>query len=153
MKQVDEIIYDAIKADTDLMTAIGSRVVSTCFEVPPTEDDNTPVPNIIITDDGFQAEIFTKDDIWDSDTDRVQATVDIAASSPEEVKQLVKAVRKVVNDYIHLMCESGQDIPSLQSLTSDGVQWDWMKPCYYQKLYYTCDVAVDLDADNTEDNE
>jgi hypothetical protein len=152
MKQVDEIIYDAITADETLMALTGGRVVSTCFEVPPTEDDNTPVPNIIITDDGFHDEIFTKDDIWDSDTDRVQATVDIAASSPEEVKQLVRAVRKVVNDYIHTMYESDQDIPSLQSLTSDGVQWDWMKPCYYQKLFYTCDVAVDLDADNTEDN-
>ena len=153
MKTVDELIYDAITADETLMALTGSRVVSTCFEVPPTEDDNTPIPNIIITDDGFQAEIFTKDDIWDSDTDRVQATVDIAGRSPEEVKQMVKAVRKAVNDYIHTMYESGQDIPSLQSLTSDGVQWDWMKPCYYQKLYYTCDVAVDLDADNTEDNE
>ena len=153
MKQVDEIIYDAITADETLMALTGGRVVSTCFEVPPTEDDNTPVPNIIITDDGFQAEIFTKDDIWDSDTDRVQATVDIAASSPNEVKQLAKAVRKAVNDYIHAMHEDGEDIPALQSLTSDGVAWDWMKPCYYQKLYYTCDVAVDLDADNTEDNE
>jgi ABC-type nitrate/sulfonate/bicarbonate transport system substrate-binding protein len=153
MKTVDEIIYDAITADETLMALTGGRVVSTCFEVPPTEDDNTPVPNIIISDDGFQAEIFTKDDIWDSDTDRVQATVDIAARSPEEVKQLVKAVRKAVNDYIHAMYDSGQDIPTLQSLTSDGVQWDWMKPCYYQKLYYTCDVAVDLDADNTEGNE
>ena len=153
MKQVDEIIYDAITADETLMALTGGHVVSTCFEVPPTEDDNTPVPNIIITDDGFQAEIFTKDDIWDSDTDRVQTTVDIAAASPEEVKQLAKAVRKAVNDYIHTMYDSGQDIPSLQSLTSDGIAWDWMKPCYYQKLYYTCDVAVDLDADNTEGNE
>ena len=153
MKQVDEIIYDAITADETLMALTGGHVVSTCFEVPPTEDDNTPVPNIIITDDGFQAEIFTKDDIWDSDTDRVQTTVDIAAASPEEVKQLAKAVRKAVNDYIHTMYDSGQDIPSLQSLTSDGIAWDWMKPCYYQKLYYTCDVAVDLDAENTEDNE
>ena len=156
MKQVDEIIYDAIKADTDLMTAIGSRVVSTCFEVPPTEDDNTPIPNIIITDDGFQAQIFTKDDIWDSDTDRVQATVDIAAASPSEVKQLAKAVRKAVNDYIHAMYEDGEDIPSLQSLTSDGVAWDWMKPCYYTHLIYTCDVDADLgddEADNQEDNE
>ena len=153
MKQVDEIIYDAITADETLMALTGGHVVSTCFEVPPTEDDNTPVPNIIITDDGFQAEIFTKDDIWDSDTDRVQTTVDIAAASPEEVKQLAKAVRKAVNDYIHTMYDSGQDIPSLQSLTSDGIAWDWMKPCYYQKLYYTCDVAVDLEADNTEDNE
>ena len=156
MKQVDEIIYDAIKADTDLMTAIGSRVVSTCFEVPPTEDDNTPLPNIIITDDGFQAQIFTKDDIWDSDTDRVQATVDIAAASPSEVKQLAKAVRKAVNDYIHAMYEQDEDIPSLQSLTSDGVAWDLMKPCYYTHLIYTCDVAADLGDDEAEsgnDNE
>ena len=153
MNQVDEIIYDAITADETLMALTGGRVVSTCFEVPPTEDDNTPVPNIIISDDGFQAEIFTKDDIWDSDTDRVQATVDIAGKSPEEVKTLTRMVRKAVNNYIHTMYEGGEAIPSLQSLTSDGVQWDWMKPCYYQKLYYTCDVAVDLDADNTEDNE
>ena len=153
MKQVDEIIYDAITADETLMALTDGRVVSTCFEVPPTEDDNTPVPNIIISDDGFQAEIFTKDDVWDSDTDRVQATVDIAGKSPEEVKTLARMVRKAVNDYIHTMYESGQDIPTLKSLNSDGVQWDWMKPCYYQKLYYTCDVAVDLDADNTEDNE
>lgn len=153
MKTVDELIYEAIVADESLMTTIGGRVTSTCFEIPPDQLDNTEVPNIIITDDGFQAEIFTKDDIWDSGTDRVQATVDIAASSPEEVKQLVKAVRKAVNDYIHTMYESGQDIPTLKSLNSDGVQWDWTKPCYYQKLYYTCDVAVDLAADNTEDNE
>ena len=151
--QLDEIIYNAITADTDLMTAIGSRVVSTCVEVPPTEDDNTPLPNIIITDDGFQAQIFTKDDIWDSDTDRVQATVDIAASSPNEVKQLAKAVRKAVNDYIHAMHEDGEDIPALQSLTSDGIAWDWMKPCYYTHLIYQCDVDVNEDDAETEDDD
>ena len=51
MKQVDEIIYDAIRADSALMEAIGNRVVSTCFEVSPDEKDNTPVPYIIVTDD------------------------------------------------------------------------------------------------------
>ena len=153
MKQLDEIIYDAITADEGITTIVGDRVVSTCFEVPPTDEDNTPIPNIIITDDGFQAEIFTKDDIWDSDTDRVQVTVDIAAASPNDVKQLVKAVRKAVNDYIHAMYEQGEDIPSLQSLTSDGIAWDWMKPCYYQKLYYTCDVDVDLSDDEAETEE
>ena len=152
MKQLDEIIYDAITADEGITAIVGDRVVSTCFEVPPTDEDNTPIPNIIITDDGFQAEIFTKDDIWDSDTDRVQVTVDISAASPNDVKQLVKAVRKAVNDYIHAMYEDGEDIPSLQSLTSDGIAWDWMKPCYYQKLYYTCDVDVDL-SDDEADNQ
>ena len=152
MKQVDEIIYDAICADEGLMELIGGskRVTSTCFETPPDQDDNTPVPNIIITDDGFQAQVFTKDDVWDTDNDSVQATVDIAGRSPEEVKTLVRRVRKAVNDYIRRMYEGGEAIPSLQSLTSDGVQWDWMKPCYYQKLYYTCVVAVDLSDDDTE---
>lgn len=151
MKQLDEIIYDAICADSDIMTAIGGRVVSTCFEVPPTEEDNTPLPNIIITDDGFQAEIFTKDDVWDTSTDRVTATVDIAANSPSEVKELVKAVRSAIDSYVNSMDGNGLDIPSLQSLTSDGIAWDWMKPCYYQKLYYTCDVSND-EAENEIDN-
>ena len=66
MKQLDEIIYDAITADAALMAAIGNRVVSTCFEVPPTEDDNTPLPNIIITDDGFVNQLTTKDMLWEA---------------------------------------------------------------------------------------
>ena len=46
MKQVDELIYDAIRADSDLMTAIKGNVVSTCFEVSPDEkgEASTYVP-------------------------------------------------------------------------------------------------------------
>lgn len=165
MKQIDEIFYDALCADETLMAMIayttpqGGRayaIKSTCFEIPPDEMDNTPVPNIIITDDGFQAEIFTKDDVWDGDIDRVQATVDVAGNSPSEVKVLIHRVRRAINDYICAMYERGEDIPSLQSLNSDGVQWDWVKPCYFQKLFYTCEVAADLgdgDAQDTEEDE
>ena len=60
MKQLDELIYDAICADDDLMDAIGGRVESTCFEVSPEEQDNTPVPYLIVTDDGFQNNLGTK---------------------------------------------------------------------------------------------
>ena len=108
MKQVDEIIYDAIKADDDLMAAIGGRVVSTCFEVSPTEADNTPVPNIIVTDDGFQNLIGTKDNVWESGEDTVHASVDIAADSPSEVKRLVRMVRKAVETHMCSLYASGQ---------------------------------------------
>ena len=57
MKSLDEIIYDAICADAALMEAIGSRVVSTCFEVSPEDHDNTPLPNIIVTDDGVSEDM------------------------------------------------------------------------------------------------
>lgn len=148
MKSVDEIIYDAICADTALMEAIGSRVVSTCFEVPPAEADNTPLPNIIVTDDGFQNQNGTKDCVWESGEDRVQVTVDVAADSPKEVKRLISKVRRAVENYIILMSATDGCIPELESLSSNGIAWDWMKPCYYQQITYQCTVPSETDIDN-----
>lgn len=148
MKSVDEIIYDAICADTALMEAIGSRVVSTCFEVPPAEADNTPLPNIIVTDDGFQNQTGTKDCVWESGEDRVQVTVDVAADSPKEVKRLIRMVRRAVENHIILMSATDGCIPELDSLSSNGIAWDWMKPCYYQQITYQCTVPSETDIDN-----
>ena len=138
MKQVDEIIYDAIRADEELMTAISGHVVSTCFEVSPTDADNTPLPYIIVTDDGFQNQVETKDDGWEGTEDRVSVGVEVAAESPQEVKRLILKVRQAVASYINQMYDDGEDIPELDSLSSDGLAWDWTKPCYYQRLTYQC---------------
>lgn len=145
MKQVDQILYDAIRADETLMTAIGGRVVSTCFEVSPTEADNTPLPNIIVTDDGFQNQVGTKDSVWESSEDRVQAGVDVAAESPKEVQQLIRMVRRAVENYVILMSDDGEEIPELDALSSDGLAWDWMRPCYYQRLTYQCITQSNID--------
>ena len=64
MKQLDEILYDALRANPDLMQAVGERIVSTCFEVGPDEPDNTDLPCIIVTDDGWQNQPETKDTTW-----------------------------------------------------------------------------------------
>ena len=138
MKQVDEIIYDAIRADEELMTAISGHVVSTCFEVSPTDADNTPLPYIIVTDDGFQNQVESKDDSWEGTEDRVSVGVEVAAESPQEVKRLILNVRQAVASYIEQMYDDGEDIPELDSLSSDGLAWDWTKPCYYQRLSYQC---------------
>ena len=142
MKQVDELIYEAIQADEAIMTAIGGRVVSTCFEVPPGEDDNTPIPNIIITDDGMQNNVTTKDCVWEGGEDQVQVTVDIAAASPSEVKQLMRMVRKAIEVY---MASLGSAMPELVSLTAGELAWDWMKPCYYKPLIYQCKTKADIE--------
>ena len=145
MKQVDEIIYDAIRADAALMEAIGNRVQSTCFEVSPAEQDNTPIPYVIVTDDGFQNQVGTKDTVWESGEDRVQAGVEVAADSPAEVKRLIKMVRSAVETYVVGLYEQGETIPELESLSSDGLAWDWMKPCYFQRLTYSCTTQCDID--------
>ena len=148
MKTVDELIYEAIQADEDLMATIGGRVVSTCFEIPPDELDNTPIPNIIITDDGMQNNITTKDCVWEGGEDQVQVTVDIAAASPQEVKAIMRRVRKAVEDY---MASLGNQMPELVNLTAGELAWDWMKPCYYKPLIYQCITNADID-DEQEDN-
>lgn len=142
--ELDEIFYAALTSDEGIMTATGGRIISTCFEVSPEKDDNTPLPYIIITDDPFTNEQGTKDTIWESNQDSVQAGVEISAISPKEVKRLRRMVRKAINDYISTM---EGDIPELQSLTNEGIQWDWMKPCYWDKLHYQCVV------ENIEDDE
>ena len=140
MKDVDVLIYEAIVADDSLMTAIGgqSRVKSTCFEVSPDEKDNTPLPNIIITDDGGSNELGTKDSIWESAEDKVQVSVEVAAHSPEDVKNILSMVRKAVNNHIGTLYDAGETVPDLESLTFEQLSWDWTRPCYYKRITYVC---------------
>ena len=141
---LDEIFFNAIMADADLVLAVGGRVESTCFEVSPDETDNTLLPNIIITDDGLTNQPESKDVEWESREDRVQASVDVAAENPKQVKQLIGMVRKAIANYIQALEDQGEDIPYLQSIQTAGVAWDWMKPCYHDVITYTCDVPNQL---------
>lgn len=152
IQELDEILYNALCADADLMAAVGGRVESTCFEVSPDEQDNTPLPCIIVTDDGMTNNPGTKDNEWESDEDHVQASIEVDAESPKAVKQLLRMVRRAVANHIHTMADSGEDIPHLQSVQTSGVAWDWMKPCYHETISYQCDVEVEWN-DSDDDSE
>ena len=141
---LDELFFNALMADADLVLAVGGRIESTCFEVSPDETDNTLLPNIIITDDGLTNQPDSKDVEWESREDRVQASVDVAAEDPKQVKQLIGMVRHAIANYIQALDDQGEDIPYLQSLQTAGVAWDWMKPCYHDVITYTCDVPNQL---------
>ena len=144
--ELDKLFYDALRADNTLTAYIGGtdRITSTCFEVSPDEADNTPLPCIIVTDDGLTNNQQTKDNVWESDEDRVQASVEVDGTSPKQVKQLIRMVRKAINNYITSLYTQGEDIPNLQSVQTNGVAWDWLKPCYHSTITYQCDVENDL---------
>jgi hypothetical protein len=142
--ELDELFFNALMADADLVLAVGGRIESTCFEVAPDDKDNTQLPNIIITDDGLTNQPTSKDMEWEADEDRVQASVDVAAKNPKQVKQLIRMVRKAIANYIKSMDDKGEEIPYLQSLQTTGVEWDWMKPCYHSVMIYQCDVKNNL---------
>ena len=142
--ELDELFFNALMADAELVLAVGGRIESTCFEVAPDDKDNTQLPNIIITDDGLTNQPTSKDMEWEADEDRVQASVNVAAKNPKQVKQLIRMVRKAIANYIKGMDDKGEEIPYLQSLQTTGVEWDWMKPCYHSVMIYQCDVENKL---------
>lgn len=148
--ELDELFFNALKADENLVAAVDGRIESTCFEVSPDGDDNTPLPCIIVTDDGLTNNQQTKDNVWESDEDRVQASVEVDAESPKAVKRLIRMVRRAINNYVNSLAEQHEDIPYLLSVQTNGVAWDWMKPCYHSTITYTCDVASKYDDEQDE---
>lgn len=142
MLRLDKIFFDAIRADADLMTAIGGRVKSTCFEVSPDEQDNTPLPYIIVIDEGKQPAQTTKDDEWMPSLWRVSAGIEVGAKSPNEVDAIVMKAIRVIANYIQTLYDEGEDIPYLNEgfPQTQGVAWDWQKPCYFDVAHYQCDI-------------
>ena len=149
--ELDEILYNALVADATLTAYIGGqdRIASTCFEVSPDEKDNTPVPCIIVTDDGFQATDTNKDVEWEPSEDNVQASVEVDAESPKEVKKIIRMVRKAIANYVKTMTD---DVPYLANVQSNGVAWDWLKPCYHSTVSYQCIVDNNLNDDEQEES-
>ena len=147
MLRLDEIFYKAITADADLMQAVGGRVKSTCFEVSPEETDNTPLPYIIIIDEGKQPAQTTKDDEWMPNQWRVGAGVEVGAKSPNEVDAMVMKAMKAIANHISTLASQGEEIPCLNEgfPQTQGVSWDWTKPCYFDVAQYQCDVDCNED--------
>ena len=126
------------------MQLTAGRVYSTCVPVPPDEQDNTQLPYLIITDDPYQNDTGTKDSVWESAVDHVQASVIINAASPAQVKRLRRLARQAIAAYVANM-QSGA--PYLTAASNEGIAWDWQKPCYFDTIHYQCDILVNL---NTE---
>ena len=148
--ELDEIIYAAITANETLMSLTEGRIKSTTFEVPPVQEDNTPVPYIVIYEEQCQNDQGTKDDVWECGQDIVNVGVEFAGSDPAEVKRLRRLIRKAVDTYVK---SNETDIQSLRAINYDGIQWFWEKPCYYDTLHYQCDMVNNLDAEEDEQEE
>jgi hypothetical protein len=48
---------------------------------------------------------------------------------------------KAIAAYISNLASQGEDIPYLnEGPQTQGVQWDWTKPCYWDIAHYQCDI-------------
>lgn len=152
MLRLEKIFFDAITADSELMQAVGGRVKSTCFEVSPDGRDNTQLPYIITRDLGKQPAQTTKDDEWMPSQWRVGAGVEVGAASPNEVDDIMEKAMKAIADYISSLASQGEEIPYLNEgfPQTQGVSWDWTKPCYWDLAQYQCDIDYNDDEQDEE---
>ena len=143
MLRLDELLFEAITADAELMQAVGGHVKSTCFEVSPDGKDNTPLPYIVIRDFGKQPSQTTKDDEWMPDMWNVGVGVEVGAKSPNEVDAIVMKAMKAIATYMQTL---NGEVPYLNEgfPQTKGVNWDWTKPCYWDLIQYQCDVEYTL---------
>lgn len=144
--QTGRVFYEALEQDSELVQAVGGRIYSTAIDIPPMEEDNTPLPYLILTIDGLRNDPSDKEG-FEGHFDVLTISVEVAGEDTDGVAALADHVRGTVRDYFerilsgevqsdneHLLPEDFTDV------SMSGIQWDWEKPCYWTTISWTCDV-------------
>jgi len=147
----DSIFVAAISSNSDLMDRIGSRLYSTAIPLPDEDADNVPVPYIIVTFDGLNNEQTTKDDPFESENDSVSIGIECAAPNRATLAELMQDIRTTVHDYMIEQSSSDDFVIEDYRLSADAVQYDSLKPCFWQTIRYQCDVINLNEEDNGEE--
>ena len=142
--QTDIIFVKALRANADLMAQLAAGdVYNTAIAMPDEDLDNAPLPYAIVTFDGLNNDIDTKDDPFESDSDSVNISIEIAAKTRNELGQLAEAIRRQVHQYFINADPTDEDadlIPHDYQFSAQAVNYDSLKPCYWQVLSYQCDT-------------
>lgn len=140
----DKVFFNALKSNAQLVQDVGGRIYSTAIPTPDDELLNEPVPYIIVTYDGLQNEGWTKDNSFEGNNDKVNIGILVAAEDRESLGVLMEDIRKTVIEYfedtVGHVKEDYDLVPDEYSLTASAIQYDSLKPCFWQSLNYACDT-------------
>lgn len=147
--QTDIVFVKALRSDADLMQMLpAGDVYNTAIALPEEEADNAPLPYVIVTYDGMQNDDSTKDNAYRGLTDRVQIGVEVAAKTRPQLAEIATKVRNTIDEYF--MQHYGDDtdpeyklIPYSMTFSTQPVQYDSLKPCYWQQLNWQCETNPD----------
>jgi hypothetical protein len=139
----DSIFIYALSASEDIMQAVDGRIYGTAIPLPDEEAENVPVPYIIVTFNGLNNVDETKDDMYESDYDSVNIGIEVIGKTLGHLHDLTEMVRDVIHQYF----VNNETPVSDYTFSADAIQYDSLKPCYWQTLRYQCEVY------NLEDND
>ena len=143
-----------MQSNGDLLEALGydaqtgepARLYCTAIPLPDEDADNVPVPYVIVTFDGLTNDQGTKDDRYESEYDTVNIGVEVTARNINELHELTQTVRDTILSYLR---ENDTAITDY-NFAAQQIQFDSLKPCYWQMLTYQCEVENHLNDNDDE---
>ena len=141
-----ELLYKLTESlDDDGTTVIDEtpRLYGTAIGLPDEDADNVPVPYVIVTFNGLTNDQGTKDDRYESEYDTVNIGVEVTAKTLDDLHDLTQMVRDTILSYLRTNETAIMDY----NFAAQQIQYDSLKPCYWQVLTYQCDTV------NTHDDE
>ena len=152
----DSIFVTALQSNSELLEKLTEyidddttvidetpRLYGTAIGLPDDDADNVPVPYIIVTFDGLTNDAGTKDDRYESEYDTVNIGITVTAKTLDDLHTLTQMVRDTILSYLRTNDTAIMDY----NFAAQQIQYDSLKPCYWQVLTYQCDV------NNTYDDE
>lgn len=138
--QTDAIFIKALRSNEVLTAKLKGRIYDTAIPLPDEEAENVPIPYVIVTYDGMANDTSTKDDAYESDSDNVNIGVLVIAETLDELHPLTAMIRDTIHDYFVNHVDEDDEVPVDYNFTAQGITYDSMKPCFWQKLSYQCDT-------------
>lgn len=144
--QTDAIFIKAIRSNSELLALLPEGDAwGTTITRPDVDLDNTPLPYVIVSFDGMQNDDDSKDDSYEGDNDIVQISIEVAASTRPELATIAEIIRSTIKEYFGENYDSDEDedfalIPQSYKFSAGAVEYDAMKPCFWQVLHYSCDT-------------
>lgn len=145
----DVIFVKALRSNAELIAQLpAGDVYNTAIALPDEDMDNAPLPYVIVSYDGMSNADSTKDDSFESDEDLVQISIEVAAKTRPELGDIMVAIRDTIRTYFRAHYGDDDDadfalIPNDMTVSAQPVQYDSVKPCYWQVLQYQCDTDID----------
>ena len=145
----DAIFVKALRSNASLMSQLpAGDVYNTAIALPDEEADNAPVPYVIVSFNGLNNQDTTKDMNYDGLTDTVTIGIEIAAETRPKLGELAVMIRKTIADRFQQIAQDQQDedyelLPNAYTMQAQPVQYDSLKPCFWQQLTFVCDTNPD----------
>lgn len=131
---IDKFFFRALKNDNDIMELTQGRIFNTARTAEAEAADM--VPYLIITYEGMSNINDAKDYAYEGPTDTEDIGILCVATTRDALASLVMRVRRAVKYYI----DDAPFAPNSYTLSASSVEYDSMKPCFYQTLRYACET-------------